>query len=373
MSTRNLTVMFTDLSGFTEAASGMSRDQIEQFLSAHDRLIRPIILRRKGGVVKTIGDSFLATFESPTDAVLAGIDIQQAVEDYNALARPREKMQIRVSINVGEVTEKEGDIYGDAVNIASRLLSVAEPNGVYFTEAVYLVMNKKEVPTAEVGHRQFRGVPEKIRVYRVLRELPPKPVKHEEKVMPGYTLEPGATPKSTPWVLWMALTCFALAGLLAVIGIFLRRGQKQPVAVPSLPPAITGPASTKPSPQAKPLPPARPSFHPKQAASPGPKPGPIHDTPSPKPAAILHPAPKPKPPEARSAAIILDSVPQGAAIVYRGQPLGLTARKVDVSPGVHTFILRLRGYQEESVTISVKAGDQVAPDPIVLKRVQSEN
>jgi len=170
MKTRNLTVMFTDMKEFTSRTSRGSRAQVEHLLTMHDNVIRPIFGKFEGTVIKTIGDAFLVTFESPTDAVLCGIKIQETVTRHNKNALEAERFEVRVAINSGEVHLKDNDIFGEPVNIAARIEAIAEPNEIYFTEAVYLTMNKNEIPSSEVGSRHLKGIPEQVRVYKVLRE-----------------------------------------------------------------------------------------------------------------------------------------------------------------------------------------------------------
>ena len=173
METRNIAIMLTDIKGFTSKTAGFSRAETQELLSKHRELVLPVIVKFHGRLVKTIGDAFLVAFDSPTDAVICGVEIQVVLKDHNADKSHGEKIEIRIAINSGEVAiHDDGDIYGDAVNITARLESIAEPGEVFFTESVYLSMNKKEVPSSEIGYRQFKGIPEKIKVFRVLREVP---------------------------------------------------------------------------------------------------------------------------------------------------------------------------------------------------------
>ena len=73
MQTQNLTIMFTDIKGFTPKTSKMSREKLHKLLDQHDELILPLFKKFKGRLIKTIGDAFMVTFHSPTDAVLCGI------------------------------------------------------------------------------------------------------------------------------------------------------------------------------------------------------------------------------------------------------------------------------------------------------------
>ncbi|MBN1325964.1 adenylate/guanylate cyclase domain-containing protein [Candidatus Falkowbacteria bacterium] len=170
LQTKHLSIMFTDMKGFTTKAATQSRQQLQHLLELQDEIIKPAIKHFDGNIIKTIGDAFLVTFESPTDAVLCGMKIQENILNHNARATSSDQMEVRIAINSGEVNIKDGDVFGEPVNIASRIESIAEPNEVYFTEAVYLTMNKNEIPTAEVGHRKLKGIPEEIKVYKVMSE-----------------------------------------------------------------------------------------------------------------------------------------------------------------------------------------------------------
>ncbi len=162
--------MFTDIKGFTERTSSASREQLIDLLKNHDSLLLPVITRFEGIVIKTIGDAFLVTFESPTNAVLCGIMLQDTLATFNSGKEEAEKICIRVAINIGEVEIRDGDVFGEAVNIAARLEGITEANEIYFTESVYLAMNKAEVPSSEVGAFRLKGLPESIKVYRVIQD-----------------------------------------------------------------------------------------------------------------------------------------------------------------------------------------------------------
>jgi class 3 adenylate cyclase len=172
--TKHLTAMFTDIKGFTAKTSASTRQDLVNLVKKHQELVLPIVKKYGGKLIKTIGDAFLLTFESPTNSVLCGIKIQDELRDYSSKVPEIERIEIRIAINSGEVSVVEGDVYGETVNIASRIQGIAEPGEVFFTEAVYLAMNKQEVPSSEVGYRHLKGIPQKIKVYKVLREPEPK-------------------------------------------------------------------------------------------------------------------------------------------------------------------------------------------------------
>ncbi len=169
LKTANLAIVFTDIKGFTERTSRQTLEQNQRLLKVHNDLLTPIFKAFGGRIIKSIGDAFLVTFESPTQAVLSGMAIQDRLWQYNRSALDAERLDVRVAINVGEVRVESNDVFGEPVNIASRVESIAEAGEVFFTEAVYLAMNKAEVPAQEVGAFELKGIPGKIRVFRVPR------------------------------------------------------------------------------------------------------------------------------------------------------------------------------------------------------------
>lgn len=167
MKTANLAIVFTDIKGFTERTSRQTLEENQRLLQVHNDLLAPLFKAFGGRIVKSIGDAFLVTFESPTQAVLSGIAIQDRLWHHNRQTPEPEQLHVRVAVNVGEVRLESNDVFGEPVNIAARVEGIAEAGEVYFTEAVYLSMNKAEVPSQEVGAFDLKGIPGKIRVFRV--------------------------------------------------------------------------------------------------------------------------------------------------------------------------------------------------------------
>ncbi|MCY1047304.1 adenylate/guanylate cyclase domain-containing protein [Corallococcus sp. bb12-1] len=169
MKTANLAIVFTDIKGFTERTSRQTLEENQQLLQVHEALLAPLFKAFGGRIIKTIGDAFLVTFESPTQAVLSGIAIQDQLWHHNRPLLPDDQLHVRVAVNVGEVRVEANDIFGEPVNIAARVEGITDADEVFFTEAVYLAMNKAEVPSQEVGAFELKGIPGKIRVFRVPR------------------------------------------------------------------------------------------------------------------------------------------------------------------------------------------------------------
>ncbi len=167
--TENLTILFVDIAGFTATTSRQSRAQNAQLLHTFDATLVPLIKRFKGTVVKSIGDALLLTFRSPTDAMLCAMALQDAMHAHNLGVKDDEKIHIRVAANLGEVRVTKKDIFGEPVNVAARIEGVTPGDEIYLSEAVYMAMNKAEVPAQEVGFKELAGISQAVRVYCIPR------------------------------------------------------------------------------------------------------------------------------------------------------------------------------------------------------------
>jgi len=132
-------------------------------------LIEPTIAEHHGRLVKTTGDGFIAMFDSPVEAVRSGIVIQQNMLGRNASLPKHYWIEFRIGVNLGDVIIEENDIYGDGVNIASRLEGLAEPGEVYISGAIYeQIKNKLVCGYESLGDRKVKNITDPVRVYRVL-------------------------------------------------------------------------------------------------------------------------------------------------------------------------------------------------------------
>jgi class 3 adenylate cyclase len=174
---RTASVMFVDLVGYTAQASRESRAGLIALLMTQRVLVEAVVLPRGGKIVKSLGDGLLVMLPSATEAILAGAEIQKrarTTEGGAAGANSAEvELPMRIGISTGEVVTHDGDIYGDCVNVASRLQSLASPGEVYFSEASYQTMNRGEIRHELVGEVKLKGVLEKVRVFRALLARPP--------------------------------------------------------------------------------------------------------------------------------------------------------------------------------------------------------
>ena len=229
--TKNLTILLTDIKGFTDKTSHRSRAEIQALLDEHNRLVLPVLQKRGGRLIKTMGDAFLMTFESPTNAVLAGIEVQQVLRVFNVGKTPDDRIEVRVSINQGEVNLSDNDVFGEPVNITARIQAFADGGEVFFTEAIYLSMNKTEVPSSEVGLLQLKGIPEKVKVYRVRRSgdapavEPPPPIEAAVRAaVPVAVPAPAAPPAASDRAPLIVACLLVLGAALLVARLVTRHG-----------------------------------------------------------------------------------------------------------------------------------------------------
>ena len=128
--------MFTDMVGYT--ALGQRDESLSLTLVDEQRkLIRPVLNKHDGREVKTIGDAFLVEFPNAVDAVRCAYDIQRVMREFNLSLDSGRRIHLRIGIHLGEVIESQGDISGDAVNVASRIEPFADDGGVCLTRQVY--------------------------------------------------------------------------------------------------------------------------------------------------------------------------------------------------------------------------------------------
>lgn len=167
MHTENLTILFVDIAGFTATTNRQSRRQNASLLQNFESLLKPQIKRFSGQLVKSIGDALLLTFRSPTDAMLCACRMQDRLALHHQQHPDEQPIVIRIAAHLGEVRTARHDIFGEAVNLASRIEAVTPPGEIYLSEAVFLAMNKTEVPVYSAGQFQLDGFDHPLHLYMV--------------------------------------------------------------------------------------------------------------------------------------------------------------------------------------------------------------
>ena len=161
-------IMFTDLVGYT-ALSQHSESLALQLLEEHRKILRRLFSKYNGTEIKTMGDAFLVEFASALEATKCGFEIQKILHDRNLSHSEKDKIKLRLGIHLGDVIHSASDVYGDAVNVASRIEPLAEEEGICLTRQVYdHVHNKFELPLASLGLKVLKNVSAPVEVYKVV-------------------------------------------------------------------------------------------------------------------------------------------------------------------------------------------------------------
>ena len=138
-------------------------------LSAFRLVTDGLISRHEGRICGTAGDSILAAFGSALAAVQCAVDIQNELARSNNDLEKDRRMQFRIGINVGDVMLKDGDIFGDGVNIAARLEGLAEPGGICISRGIHdHVMKKLPFEFEDLGEQTVKNIAQPVRVYRLV-------------------------------------------------------------------------------------------------------------------------------------------------------------------------------------------------------------
>ena len=282
-------------------------------------LIEPSIVEHHGRLVKTTGDGFIAIFDSPVEAVRCSIVIQQNLVGRNAALPKHHWIEYRIGVNLGDVIIETDDVYGDGVNIATRLEGIAQPGEVYISGGIYEQIKHKLVCGYEsLGDRHVKNITDPVRVYRVL----PDPA----------ALRENRNRRERILAFLLILALLIIAG--GTLWYTFAPTGKLPslVSAPVSPPAEVqkAPAAKRPAPPAQPAPTVAPT---QQQAAPQPAPSPVPQpvpSPAPKQAAPLPPPASPATPAAQPTTPAVASIREPEMVTLRGGSFAMGSNE-DVS------------------------------------------
>ena len=161
-------ILYADVAGYSRLM-GEDEDSTHHRLSEYLDLISSTVERHRGRVMHYAGDAVLAMFEAVVDALSGAVAIQNELQTQNQDLPDERKVQFRIGVNLGDVIEDRGDIYGDGVNVAARLESLAEPGGVCVSESVRTAVgNKLSLSYESMGEQHVKNIKEPVKAYRVL-------------------------------------------------------------------------------------------------------------------------------------------------------------------------------------------------------------
>ncbi|NNE50980.1 MAG: adenylate/guanylate cyclase domain-containing protein [Sulfitobacter sp.] len=184
-------IVAADMVGYSRLIEADEVGVLERQKAHLTQLIRPRLEAHQGQIVKLMGDGVLAAFDSVVDAVSFSVEVQRAMTEREAGFPEETQIRYRIGVNLGDVIEDEGDLFGDGVNIASRLEALAEPGGICISGTAYDHLKAQiDVGYAPLGEVAVKNIEQPVRVYRVLldpRSDAPEPQKRVRPrlVLPG--------------------------------------------------------------------------------------------------------------------------------------------------------------------------------------------
>src|SRR5439155_10512809 len=159
-------VVAADIAGYSRLMGVDEEGTLAQLKACRRELIDPGIARHRGRIVKTTGDGLLIEFSSPVEAVRWAVEMQHGMIERNADVADDRRILFRVGINLGDVIVDDKDLYGDAVNIAARLESLADPGGICISRTVReQIRDRLALPFADGGEQSVKNIARPIRVY----------------------------------------------------------------------------------------------------------------------------------------------------------------------------------------------------------------
>ena len=160
-------IMFTDIVGYTRMAQAKEALALE-LLEEHRAVVRGVLSAHGGIEIKTIGDAFLVEFRSALEAVLCAVDIQNKMDERNSKVPGERRVEMRIGVHLGDVVHGSGDVYGDAVNVASRIEPLAQSGGICISQQVFdNIRNKSGLTIVGMGEVELKNVELPMAVYRV--------------------------------------------------------------------------------------------------------------------------------------------------------------------------------------------------------------
>src|SRR5205807_1139383 len=205
-------IMFTDMVGYS-ALSQRDEKLAQELLEEHRRLLREIFSRFNGTEIKTIGDAFLVEFlvefRSALEAAQCALEIQRTLAKRNHDVPREHRIELRIGIHIGDVVHREGDVYGDGVNIASRIQPVAGVGGICISMDVERqIHNALEVTFEKLAPTELKNIQVPMDLFRIVlpweRDAQLKPERREPELR-----ERRALPLA--WI-WAAVLLLAVIG-----------------------------------------------------------------------------------------------------------------------------------------------------------------
>ena len=161
-------IMFSDIVGYSKMMQNNETEALK-ILQKHKDVVTDISAKYGGKIIKHIGDEILIESESAVTLVQCAKELQKYFADRNATVPKSRELWVRIGIHIGDVVIKDDDIFGDGVNIASRIRPIANPGGIVITHSVLILLgNQDDIKCNFIGNKKLKNIKEKIQVYEVL-------------------------------------------------------------------------------------------------------------------------------------------------------------------------------------------------------------
>jgi adenylate cyclase len=173
MERRLTAILAADVVGYSRLMSIDEAGTLAALKSLRKNLADPKISEHNGRIVKLTGDGMLVEFPSVVSAVACAVDIQRGMRTHNSRAPQESRLEFRIGVNLGDVIVEEGDIFGDGVNVAARLESIAPPGGITVSQSVRdHVGARLDLIFEDMGERRLKNIEKPIRVYNISLDAP---------------------------------------------------------------------------------------------------------------------------------------------------------------------------------------------------------
>ena len=168
-------ILAADVSGYSRMMEVDEAGTLARLKAHIGEVVRPRIAAHRGHIVKTTGDGLLAEFASVVEAVESAVEIQRSMAERNTGEPENSQILYRVGINLGDVIFEDGDVFGDGVNVASRLEGLAKPGGVCVSDIVHqAVADRIQVPFRDMGNQRVKNISRPIRVWQWTPDAAPQ-------------------------------------------------------------------------------------------------------------------------------------------------------------------------------------------------------
>ncbi|MER8366970.1 adenylate/guanylate cyclase domain-containing protein [Mesorhizobium sp. M1378] len=176
MEQRLAAILAADMAGYSRLMEADESGTLARLRTHRIELVDPAIAKNKGRIIKTTGDGMLVEFQSVTDAVKCAVEIQQRMKRRNSDVPQERRIEFRIGINLGDIIFDDDDIFGDGVNIASRIEQLADVGGICVTAAVATqIADRLEIAMEDLGEKTLKNISRPVRLYRVGFDSPALP------------------------------------------------------------------------------------------------------------------------------------------------------------------------------------------------------